>query len=237
VIRTKTRTERSSGEKTARRSALCANGAVVAAAGLGMGVAVAGCGDDASTAARQPPAIVAVETQRCRQPNRFHGAGIVVGDDLVLTAGHTVEGELRALTVDGEPARVVAIDRRTDLAVISADAPTSSEVITAPDVPEEAQLILLDGTRDVAIDRHVTLVVEHATDQATYRRDVVIFTPGVTDGDSGSPIVDDAGRLVGIVVADQAGEGVAVTAAEIVALLATVNRSDDLSWPDPPGHC
>ena len=36
-----------------------------------------------------------------------------------------------------------------------------------------------DSDREVAVDRHVTLVVDHATDQATYRRDVVIFTPGV----------------------------------------------------------
>ncbi len=104
---------------------------------MGVGGAIAtGCGGDAPAAEVEPPAIVAVETQRCRQPNRFHGVGIVVGDDLVLTAGHTVEGDLRALTVDGEPARVVSIDRRTDLAVLSADMPAAAEVIAAPEVPE-----------------------------------------------------------------------------------------------------
>ena len=110
-------------------------------------------------------------SERCRQPNRFHGVGIVVGDDLVVTAGHTVEGDLRELTVDGEHA-AVTIDRRTDLALLSADMPT----VDSP-----------TGTGDPtrAIDRHVTLVVEHATDQATYRRDVVIFTPGVADGETG----------------------------------------------------
>ena len=61
----------------------------------------------------------------------------MVGNDLVLTAGHTVEGDLRQLTVE--------------------------------------------------IDRAVTLVIEHATDRATYRRDVVIFSPGVSDGEIGVP--------------------------------------------------
>ncbi len=81
----------------------------------------------------EPPTIVAVETQRCRQPNRFHGVGVVVGDDLVLTAGHTVEGDLRELTVE--------------------------------------------------IDRHVTLVVEHATDRRRTAVTSVIFSPGVADGE------------------------------------------------------
>jgi S1-C subfamily serine protease len=196
----------------------------------------AGCGDDALTAAVEPPTLVAIETQRCQQPNRFHGVGVVVGDDLVLTAGHTVEGDLRELTVDREPARVVVIDRRTDLAILSA--PTAVDIVAAAsEVPEEAQLVGPDGIRPVDIDRHVTLVVEHATDQATYERDVVFFTPGVTDGESGSPIVDDAGRLVGVVIADQDGEGVAVTIDEITAILDVASAADDLGLPDPPGAC
>jgi hypothetical protein len=36
--------------------------------------------------------------------------------------------------------------------------------------------------RTVEVDRALTLVIEHATDQATYRRDVVILSPGVSDG-------------------------------------------------------
>ena len=53
----------------------------------------------------------------------------------------------------------------------------------------------LDGQHDVDVDVdcHVTLVVEHATDRATYRRDVVIFTPGVVRRRRG-PLVDEAGR-------------------------------------------
>jgi S1-C subfamily serine protease len=198
--------------------------------------ALAGCGDESQGSLVEPLTLVEVETQRCSQPNRFHGVGIVVGDDLVLTAGHTVEGDLRDLTVDGEPARVVTIDRRPDLALVSAELPESAAPTPAPDVPGTARLLTTDGDRDVAIDRAVTLVVEHATDRATYRRDVVIFSPGVVDGESGSPIVDDAGRLVGIVVADQRGEGVAVTVDEAEDLLAA-SSADDLTWPDPPGSC
>jgi S1-C subfamily serine protease len=235
VTRTETRTQLIAGEKTARRRAFCALGTMAGAVGLVAGIG--GCADEGSPPAAEPLTLVSVETQRCRQPNRFHGVGIVVGDDLVLTAGHVVEGELRDLTVDGEPARVVTIDRRTDLAIVSAHVPDATPLTPAPAVPESALMIAASSRRDVAIDRHVTLVVEHATDRATYRRDVVIFVPGVVDGDSGSPLVDDAGRLVGIVVAEQQGEGVAVTVDEVDAVLATASASDDLTWPNPPGTC
>jgi S1-C subfamily serine protease len=204
------------------------------AAAVGLVAALAGCGDDSPAAAAQPPTLVEVATQRCRQPNRFHGIGVVAGDGLVLTAGHTVEGDLRALDVDGVPARVVTIDRRTDLALVRADVPGDTPTL-APRVPDAARMLTLDSAHDVAIDRHVTLVVEHATDRATYRRSVVIFTPGVVDGDSGAPVVDESGRLVGVVIADQHGEGVAVDAGEVKALLAAVG--DDLTLPEPPGPC
>jgi S1-C subfamily serine protease len=206
---------------------------VVAGAGV---VALSACGDDAPASAA-PLTLVEVETQRCEQPNRFHGVGFVLDDDLVLTAGHTVEGDLRDLNVDGRPARVVTIDRRTDLALVSVDLPAANPPEPASAIPATARLLGLDGEREVTIDRNVTLIVEHATDRATYRRDVVVFAPGVVDGDSGSPLVDDAGRLVGLVIADQEGEGVAVTVDEILAVAAAADTSDDLTWPDPPGTC
>jgi hypothetical protein len=50
----------------------------------------------------------------------------------------------------------------------------------------------------------------------------------------GAPIVADSGHLVGVVIAGQDGEGVAVDAHEISALLAS---ADDLTLPEPPGSC
>jgi hypothetical protein len=46
--------------------------------------------------------------------------------------------------------------------------------------------------------------------------------------------VADSGHLVGVVIAGQDGEGVAVDAHEISALLAS---ADDLTLPEPPGSC
>jgi hypothetical protein len=80
----------------------------------------------------------------------------------------------------------------------------------------------------VRVVRSGGLVVHDATDRARYERDVHVFTPGVAEGTSGAPLIDEEGRLAGIVVLDNPGDGVAyaVTAAELSALMAAPH-------PDP----
>jgi len=186
-----------------------------------------GCADDGAragvVAARH--SVVAVVAQRCARPNPARGLGVMVGDGLVLTAGHTVEGDLRRLTVDDRPAEVVVVDRNLDLAVLrfpERPTPHGSERVTLSAL-RPANLVLLgeDGPHEVVVDSRETLVIEHATDRATYRRDVIVFTPGVEEGASGSPLVDDQGRLAGMVILndDETAQGVAVTAGEIAGLL------------------
>ena len=74
---------------------------------------------------------------------------------------------------------------------------------------------------DVEILRTGPLVVRDSTDRARYQREVHTFTPGVEDGASGAPLVDDDGRVLGIVVLDNRGRGVAyaVTGEELSRLL------------------
>ena len=59
------------------------------------------------------------------------------------------------------------------------------------------------------------------TDRADYGREVHTFAPGVRHGTSGGPLLDGDGRLLGIVVLDEPGDGVAhaVTAGELAALI------------------
>jgi S1-C subfamily serine protease len=198
-----------------------------AAAGcLASTLAGVGCTGD-EPAAR--PTIVAVSVQRCAQPNAIHGVGVVVGDDLVATAGHVVEGDLRRLEVIAGgatvAASVVAIDRRRDLALLAADvdAETGADSIVAEageGTPTAAAVVTPDTESDVTIDRHVTQVVDHATDRTTYRRDVLAFAPALPAGSSGAPLLDRANRLVGVVIATLDDETYAVTAEEVAGLVA-----------------
>lgn len=209
---------------------------------VALALAVSGCSDDGSGAAVRDVArsVVVIESQRCRAPNVARGVGIVVGDDIVLTAGHTVEGDLRELTVDGQPAHVVLVDDNADLALLSTTLlPERQRVDDLPlsaGSPRRLVLIGPAGPRDVHVDSRETLEFEHHTDRATYRRDVVVFTPGVDEGSSGSPLVDENGRLAGIVILndDATDQGIAVTPSDIAALLDAGASADEQA---SPGSC
>jgi S1-C subfamily serine protease len=164
---------------------------------------------------------VQVAAQPCDRPTRSSGLGVTVADGVVATAAHTVEGELRALTVDDVPATVAAIDPRTDLALLAVErADPPADLSTA--APDDATVLGPEGPVDVAIVSTGPLVVDDATDRQRYEREVHTFAPGVEDGTSGAPLVDDAGRVLGIVVLDNTGTDLAyaVTARELLALLA-----------------
>jgi S1-C subfamily serine protease len=93
-------------------------------------------------------------------------------------------------------------------------------------VPDAATVLTLDGPRDVEILRTGPLVVHDTTERERHEREVHTLTPGVEEGTSGAPLVDEDGRLLGVVVLDNAAGGVAyaVTAAELAGVLDREHR-------------
>lgn len=184
--------------------------------GLLTGFVPSGCGVED---ARLQPVVVAIRAQPCGTPNGDLGVGVVAADGLVVTAAHTVDGALRRLTVDGQPATVTSIDARTDLAVLAApDVAGDVQLATAPSLGP-AVVIVAGGEHEVLITSTGPLVVHDVTDRTRHRREVHRFTPGVAPGTSGAPLVDDLGRVLGIAVLDGGSVAYAVTAAEVEALL------------------
>jgi serine protease Do len=182
-----------------------------------LAVLTCACADDGPVA---QPTVVRVAAQPCDRPTRSLGFGFVVADDLVATAAHTVEDELRELTVDGAPATVAAIDARTDLALLEVElAAPPAELSTA--TPSSGLVFGSERATPVRILRTGTLVVHDTTDRARYERQAHTFAPGVQHGVSGAPLVDAAGRVIGVVVIDNPRRGVAyaVTAAELSRLV------------------
>ena len=136
------------------------------------------CADD------QPASdVVAVEVaaQPCDRPTRDLGVGVLVGPGLVATAAHTVEGPRRQLTVDGSPARVVALDARTDLALLAADIGGTPAEATADDL-DRGTVRTPGGDLEVTVLRTGPLVVDDTTAGTRHERTVHTFTPGCRSG-------------------------------------------------------
>jgi S1-C subfamily serine protease len=128
---------------------------------------------------------------------------------LVVTVAHAVRGS-NAVRVDGVPARIVAVDNRTDVAVlVPATALDASALDTARG---------LDGARRVWLARFasggearivssagagpvVTATIDEPIDDANYSRRAFSMSVAVDHGDSGAPVVDIHGRVTGMVFA------------------------------------
>ncbi len=164
---------------------------------------------------------MAVAAQPCRRPTRDLGQGVVVDDGLVLTAAHVVDGPRRSITVDGRAATVVALDDRTDLALLAADV-TGRATELRPLSSEAARVATTSDSTLVSVLRTGRLIVHDATTGDRHEREVHTFVPSVPEGTSGAPLLDDRDRIVGLVVLDNRTDDTAyaVTSDEIDRFLA-----------------
>ncbi|MFM7270605.1 MAG: CvpA family protein [Actinomycetes bacterium] len=164
---------------------------------------------DPAAVARALRSSVRIEGRACATLQ--DGSGVVIGRDLVLTNAHVVAGERSTAVVrpDGSavPARVVAFDGRADAAVLR--------------VPGLGLPALPQGTTDigrivatighpgggpvrVAPTRIAERIRARGTDilgRGRTRRAVLVLAAELEPGDSGSPLVDAQGRVVGLAFA------------------------------------
>lgn len=194
--------------------------------------ATAACADDGPGAAAV--AVVSVAARRCDRPLPSEGVGLVAGPGLVVTAAHVVDGPRREVLVDGRPGQVVAVDARTDLALVAVDVGGRAATFGEPSAGD-VRVITPIGERPAVVVRTGTLVVDDLSARRRHRRQAHTVRPGVDAGTSGAPVVDDAGRVLGIVVLDNPTDGTAyaVTAGELQQLLRT-HRVDGVGPTAPP---
>ena len=146
---------------------------------------------------------------------------MVVAEGLVATAAHTVEGPLRELLADGEPATLVTIDARTDLALLAAPDVDSDPAELSDRAPSSATLLTPGAEQSVELVSTGPLVVHDTTAGLRHERQVHRISPAVASGTSGAPLVDDDNRVLGIVVLSEPADDIAyaVTAGELEALI------------------
>jgi S1-C subfamily serine protease len=199
---------------------LTALGAIIAlVAPVNPAISVAAPGDPIAAAAQVEPAVARIDTELDYQRAVGNGAGIVLDPGgQVLTNFHVVSGADRiTVTVAGRsfPAELVGYDRRRDIAVLQLlgagglpVAPIGDSAALAEGEPVvalgNAQGSGAPLTREVGTVTGFGRTVQ-AEDTLTGSVDeltgLIEFAAPVVAGDSGGPVVNSAGQVVGITTA------------------------------------
>ncbi len=168
---------------------------------------------------RVAPSVVTITTRVLRRgfffqviPEEGSGSGFVLDrEGRILTNFHVVEGAQNIEVIfEGDqafPARVIGVDPRNDVAVLQIDAP--SELLTPVTLGSSADLQV--GQRAIAIgnpfgqfSRTLTTGVISALDRTLEGQDgrtisgVIQTDAAINRGNSGGPLLDSSGRVIGI---------------------------------------
>lgn len=204
--------------------------------------ATAGIAD--SLVAQAARSVVLVRAQACGQVQE--GTGVVAGPDLVMTNGHVVAGAsaIEVVRDDGVviATSLVGLDADRDLAVLRVDGldrpaleRRSAEVGEVGGVfghPAGGELVV----SPFRVDRRLRAQGDDLYGDPAPERDVLLLAAQLEPGDSGAPLVDARGQLIGVAFAiapELPGVAYAVSIDEIEQLLAGL----DPTTPVGSGPC
>ena len=143
---------------------------------------------------------------------RVSGSGFSPAPDTVVTNAHVVAGT-RTTTVlrpDGRtlPATVQAFDPDRDLAVLSVPGLGQSSLALASAVVGETDAVFGHPRGQAAIEvspaqvaRRVTVDIGDIYDGPSGPRQILVLNSDLEPGDSGAPVVNSAGKVVGVAFA------------------------------------
>ncbi|MGH3468695.1 MAG: S1C family serine protease [Thermocrispum sp.] len=199
-------------------------------------------GDFGPTFVRVSSGVVPVTSVACGGGGT--GTAFLIDDRTLVTAAHVVSDAVSvSAQVDGTPriAQVVGIDESADLAVLEVDtaasgsplpfADTSAEVsdhVAALGYPEGTALRLTEG-QVVGVDQSVTV-------EGDQRHHVIEATASARRGNSGGPLINTDGEVVGVVIAvrEDGPRSFAVEASEIRSRIGTMPQPPETSCEQPP---
>ena len=140
---------------------------------------------------------------------RLHGSGFAAAPDTVVTNAHVVAGttSTQVLRPDGRtlPASVVAFDPSRDLALLHVPGLGQAPLGLAPAVPGETDAVFGHPRGQVPLEisparviRKITIDLGDIYDRPTTPRQILILNADLEPGDSGAPLVNNAGKVVGV---------------------------------------
>jgi serine protease Do len=132
------------------------------------------------------------------------GTGFYVDHDGdVLTAWHVVDGCTQVVLIDFEPTRLISYDRQRDVALLQTRRTTGSFAVFrfSPAEPGETAYALGYPLLDTLWSINTTSGIVSSLSGPGGNQRVLQTTAPVQPGNSGGPLVDDTGNVIGVVVA------------------------------------
>jgi tetratricopeptide (TPR) repeat protein len=153
------------------------------------------------------PSVVAISTYDAAGEALMTGSGFFLRPGQVVTNLHVMRGAFRAdiRTLDGKGktypvAGAVAIDEEGDLALLSVDMPAerarSSELATV--LPDEGEQIFVIGN-PLKLEGSVSNGIVSAVREVPNVGRIIQITAPISHGNSGSPVFNLEGKVVGVV--------------------------------------
>ncbi len=174
---------------------------------------------------------VNVESRGCGA--RYEGSGFALDADTVVTNAHVVAGadKVQVRRPDGKvlPAEVTNFDDNRDLAVLHVPSLGQQPLaLTDAEAGVDGATIGYPGGQNtpkvspVHVEQQRTAVGRDIYGQDTTRRQVLFLSARLAQGDSGSPVIDASGKVLGVVFAispDRASTAYALASSEVRGLL------------------
>lgn len=165
--------------------------------------------------------------------------GFVVTPDRIMTTAHTLSGSTSTVVEAGGrafDATVVSHNSLSDIAILAVDGfPGTALALAAQPAPTGASAVVAgypDAGRYMATPSRIAEVVELQHHDIYGRQpidqEVYTFVGGIKEGDTGAPLLDSSGTVLGMVFAlavDDPNVGFAISASELERQMSQVGNS------------